>query len=110
MEPKSIDSSNWSTEAFLEKMARPAGFEPATFGWKPKMIPFHHGSVYVFICYLVDQRGYDPRPPACKAGVLPLSLQAHLFLLSLEGAIRLRKILRILLFPNPLPGSGALDG
>ena len=39
-----------------------------------RMLPLHQRDTI-----MVDRRGIEPRPEACKATVLPLSLSAHIF-------------------------------
>ena len=48
--------------------------------------------------YLVDRRGIEPRPEACKATVLPLSLSAQI-LASREGLEPPRTVLETVMLP-----------
>ncbi len=55
------------------KLVQTKGLEPL---WESRMrrlgrLPYH------CLQNLVDRRGIEPRPQACKAHVLPLSLSAH---------------------------------
>jgi hypothetical protein len=57
-------------------MVPPPGIELGIDAYKATVIPFNYRGESI----LVDRRGIEPRPEACKATVLPLSLSAQNFI------------------------------
>ena len=57
-------------------MERVEGIEPSHQPWQGRRLPLHHTRFK-----MVDRKGIEPFPKACKAPVLPLSLTAHLKIL-----------------------------
>ena len=69
-----IQCLNQLGEAPTEILASPEGLEPPLTVLETAVLPLHQRDTN-----LVDRRGIEPLPEACKATVLPLSLPAHIF-------------------------------